>query len=314
MSQIQKDIKETIETIIGLEKVKSRYDQAVVELNENQSKLDKLHAVMIKELEDLNEIESKGLKPFFYKVLGSKEEQVDKERQEYLSAALKFNEYQKTVELLEFELDLLEKKMGDATQHKKKLEILKSKRENEILRTHPNLSKQLLNISQQIDSLYSYNKELTDVAEVGQKCDKSLTNMITYLKQAKQWGSWDMVGGGRRGRQAGYSKQAAIDKAKNVSVWVKHELINLNKELKDIGHHKEHFQLNMDNFNSFTDIFFDNLISDWVIQQKISNTISNTVSVRDRVLLILRSIQNEMAKTEKNIITLNQEKERVLLS
>jgi len=313
MSQIQKDIKETIDTIIGLDKVKSRYDQAVHELNEAQSNLDKLHGVMVKELEDLNEIESMGLKPFFYKVLGSREEQIDKERQEYLSAALKFNEYQKTIELLEFEMNLLEKKLGDSTQHKKNLEILKSKRENEILRSHPNLSKQILNISQQIDSLYSYNKELTDVDEVGAKCVKSLNDMVTYLKQAKQWGSWDMVGG-RRARHAGYSKQAAIDKAKNISVWVKHELINLNKELKDIGHHKEHFQLNMDNFNSFTDIFFDNLISDWVIQQKIANTLSNTVSVRDRVVLILRSIQNEMAKTENKIVALNQEKDRVLLS
>jgi len=89
MSQIQKDIKETIETIINLDKVKSRYDQAVLEFNDSQSKLDKLHAVMVKELEDLNEIESKGLKPFFYKVLGSKEEQIEKERQEYLSASLK---------------------------------------------------------------------------------------------------------------------------------------------------------------------------------------------------------------------------------
>lgn len=313
MSQIQKDIKETIETIIGLEKVKSRYDQAVLELNDGQSKLDQLHAVMLKELEDLNEIESKGLKPFFYKVLGSKEEQIEKERQEYLSASLKFNEYQKTVELLEFELDLLEKKLGDSSEHKKRLQILKSKRENEILRTHPTLSKELLSISKEIDSLYSYNKELADVDEVAQKCVKSLSDMVTYLKQAKQWGSWDMVGG-RRARHAGHSKHAAIDKAKNISVWVKHELINLNKELGDIGHNKTQFQLNMDNFNSFTDIFFDNLISDWVIQQKISNTLSNTVSVRDRVVLILRSIQNEMAKTEQKILSLNQEKDRVLLS
>jgi len=313
MSQIQKDIKETIETIINLDKVKSRYDQAVLEFNDSQSKLDKLHAVMVKELEDLNEIESKGLKPFFYKVLGSKEEQIEKERQEYLSASLKFNEYQKTIELLEFELNLLEKKLGDSTEHKRRLEILKSKRENEILQKHPQLSVQLLNISKQIDSLYTYNKELSDVEEVGQKCVKSLNDMVNYLKQAKQWGSWDMVGG-HRGRNASFNKQTAIDKAKNISVWVKHELINLNKELKDIGHHKEHFQLNMDNFNSFTDIFFDNLISDWVIQQKISNTLSNTVSVRDRVVLILQSIQHEMSQTEQNLMALNQKKDSILLS
>lgn len=313
MSQLQKDIRETIETIINLDKVRSRYDQAVDELKDAQSKLDKLHSVMVKELEDLNEIESKGLKPFFYKVLGSKEEQIEKERQEYLSASLKFNEYQKTVELLEFELDLLKKKLGDSTQLKKKLEVLKSKRENEILQSHPQLASELLGISKQVDELYVYRKELVDVDEVGKKCIKSLNDMAQYLKQAKQWGSWDMVGG-NRSRHAGYNKRASIDKAKNISVWVKHELINLNKELRDVGHHKEHFQLNMDNFNNFTDIFFDNLISDWVIQQKISNSLSNTVSVRDRVVLILRSIENEIVKTERDINTLQDKKDKVLLS
>lgn len=313
MSQLQKDIRETIETIINLDKVRTRYDEALIELESAQSKLDKLHGIMVKELEDLSEIESKGLKTFFYKVLGSKEEQIEKERQEYLTASLKFNEYQKTVEILEFELDLLKKKLGDSTSLKKQLEVLKSQRENEILRSHPALAQQLLGLSKQVDELYGFRKELVDVETVGTKCIKSLNDMVQYLKQAKQWGNWDMVGG-NRSRQAGYSKMAAIDKAKNISVWVKHELMNLNKELKDVGHQNGEFQLNMDNFNSFTDIFFDNLITDWVVQQKISNTLSNTVSVRDRVVLILKSIQSEIAKSDKQINTLNLEKDRILLS
>ncbi len=313
MSQLQKDIRETIETIINLDKVRTRYDEALIELKSAQAKLDKLHGIMVKELEDLSEIESKGLKTFFYKVLGSKEEQIEKERQEYLTASLKFNEYQKTVEILEFELDLLKKKLRDSTSLKKQLEVLKSQRENEILRSHPALAQQLLGLSKQVDELYGFRKELLDVETVGTKCIKSLNDMVQYLKQAKQWGNWDMMGG-NRSRQAGYSKMAAIDKAKNISVWVKHELMNLNKELKDVGHQNGEFQLNMDNFNSFTDIFFDNLITDWVVQQKISNTLSNTVSVRDRVVLILKSIQSEMAKSDKQINTLNLEKDRVLLS
>ena len=137
--------------------------------------------------------------------------------------------------------------------------------------------------------------------------------MVHHLKQAKQWGNWDMVGG-RQGRHASYSKHASIDKAKNISVWVKHELINLNKELKDIGHKKEHFQLNLDNFSSFTDIFFDNLISDWVIQQKISNTLSNTASVRDRIALIVESIRNEIRKVELQITQLQSDRDKILMS
>ena len=313
MSQIQQEIRETLETITQLDRIRKRYDEGVVELKTAQSKLDSLHRIMVKELEDLNEIESKGLKPFFYKVLGSKEEQIEKERQEYLTASLKFNEYQKSVEVLEYEMELLQKKLSDSTSLKKNLEVLKAKRENEILKSHPKLAKQLLQISTKVDSAYVYRKELMDVDEVGQKCVKSLQDMVHHLKQAKQWGNWDMVGG-RQARHASYSKHASIDKAKNISVWVKHELINLNKELKDIGHKKEHFQLNLDNFSSFTDIFFDNLISDWVIQQKISNTLSNTASVRDRIALIVESIRNEIKKVELEITQLQSTRDKILMS
>lgn len=315
MSQLQKEIKETIETITNLDRIRFRYDEAVKELKNSQHRLDSLHTVMVKELEDLNEIESKGLKPFFYKVLGSKEEQIEKERQEYLTASLKFNERQKSVEVLEFELELLQKKLQDSSALKKKLEVLKAQRENEILKAHPTLAKELLDISKQVDRAYVYRKELQDVDEVGTKCVKSLHDMVAHLKQAKQWGNWDMAGGrGRGGRRAGYNKRASIDKAKNISVWVKHELINLNKELKDIGHHREHFQLNMDNFNSFTDIFFDNLISDWVVQKKISNTMNNTASVRDRVVLIVKSIQHEITKVEKELESLQATRDKILIS
>jgi len=312
MSQIQQQIRETIEQITGLERVRSRYDDAVKELKSYQRQLDKLHAVMVKELKDLDEIESKGLKPFFYKVLGSKEQQIEKERQEYLSASLKFNEKQKSVEVLEYEAELLQKKLGDTTKLKQNLEHLKGQRENEILRNHPQLANKLLNIAKQKDQKFKYLKELEDIGQVGEKCAQSLNEMAHELKQARQWGQWDMTS--RKGKYAGYNKHGAIDRAKNISVWVKHELIKLNKELADIGHKKQNFQLNIANFSQFTDIFFDNLISDWVIQKKIVNALSNTVAVRDRVVLILQTVKNEVVKVNQYLIELDAERDQILLT
>ena len=312
MSQIQQEIRETIERVGGLKKIRKRYDEAIVELKQAQGALDKLHAIMVDELEDLSEIESKGLKPFFYKVLGSKEKQIEKERQEYLTASLKFNEHQKSVEVLQYEVELLHKKLGDTAVLENQLKVLKAQRENEILKSHPTLAKQLLDVATHIDKLYAYKKELGDVDEVGKKCIKSLNDMIHHLKQAKQWGNWDMMSG--KSRMAGHNKHSAIDRAKNISVWVKHELINLNKELADIGQTKSHFQLNMDNFASFTDIFFDNLISDWIIQQKIVNAMNNTLGVRDRVVLIVNSIENESKKADDSIIEFQQQRDTILLN
>jgi hypothetical protein len=39
--------------------------------------------------------------------------------------------------------------------------------------------------------------------------------------------------------------------------------------------------INLDSFTRFIDIFFYNFISDWVVQQRIQNALSNIVSVKD---------------------------------
>ena len=51
---------------------------------------------MRKEFEDIENLEKLGMKALFYKVLGSQEEQLEKERQEYLQASLKYDQVRKT--------------------------------------------------------------------------------------------------------------------------------------------------------------------------------------------------------------------------
>jgi len=47
-------------------------------------------AQLKKEEKDVKQLENKGFRPLFYKILGDKEKQLEKERQEYL-AVLPFN-------------------------------------------------------------------------------------------------------------------------------------------------------------------------------------------------------------------------------
>lgn len=310
MSKIQKEIQNTLEEISNLDRVRSHYDQSVAELRESQSKIKGLENRLNKELKEFEAIESNGLKSVFYKVLGSREEQVEKERQDYLDASLRYNEHKKSIELLEFEIKLLEKKLGNTNPLHKKIEKLKQKRENEILKTNPKLAEKLIGIAKETDQYYVYHKELKEAYVVGEKVVKSLENMVKELNKAKDWGNWDMMG---RSRSAGFNKHSAIDRAKNISVWVKHELLLFNKELADVGHNDANFNLNMNNFSKFTDIFFDNLISDWIIQQRIVNALSNTVSVRDRVVLILRSLAAEVDKANLKIDQLKENRNKLLL-
>ena len=65
-------IKETITKITELQAVKRHFDTMLDELDTAFSKKDTIDNQMIKELEDINNLEKLGVKSIFYKVLGNK--------------------------------------------------------------------------------------------------------------------------------------------------------------------------------------------------------------------------------------------------
>ena len=110
-------------------------------------------------------------------------------------------------------------------------------------------------------------------------------------------------------------KHSAIDKAKDLSYHVKHLLVRFQKDLSHIyGPENFDIQIQLDSFSRFTDIFFDNLISDWIIQQKIQNALSNVQSVRDRVYRICQSLDAEISKSNNSIEALEEQRKELILT
>ena len=124
-----------------------------------------------------------------------------------------------------------------------------------------------------------------------------------------------MAGRGRRRSQASYRKRNQIDRAKDYAYKTKYVLQQFEKELRDV-YTQQDFQLNLkfDSFNGFTDIFFDNLISDWLVQHKIHNTLSSVLSVRDKVIRLTNSLQNEIPKLEDQIYKLDEDRQQIILN
>jgi len=103
----------------------SRLDFILNELNTKKQQLNDLEAKMLHEHGDVEELEKMSVKSVFRKILGDKEAQLEKERQEYLHAFMKYEEFKKTLDILEYEKGILQEKVANATdvsaQIKKKL-------------------------------------------------------------------------------------------------------------------------------------------------------------------------------------------------
>ena len=313
LSEVQIQIKEVLEEFERLKNVDTHLAETEAQLTNAYSALQTLEKVLDKELKDIEKLEKISVKSLFYKTLGNKEEQIDKERQDYLEASLKFNEYKKEVELLEFERDVLRKKAGDLPAIKKKLDNLKEVRAEEILNSdNTRVRNEFRLLMDKLDTCILLNQELDEAIDEGEKSVKLLSVIIGHLKKAGKWGYWDMSSSKSRGGD--YMKHQAIDKALKYLPKAQHQLNLFSRELKDLGESNINFKLNMAQFNRFTDFFFDNLISDWIIQQRIKSTLNNMESTSAHVKRILLNLKQEKQQNDQNYTALEAEKNDILLS
>lgn len=310
LTSIQSEIKEVLEDFTSLSNVKSHVDEIEIQLRDAYKKIKVLDKKVEKELRDIEELEKIGIKSLFHKTLGDKDKQLEKERQEYLEISLKYNEYKKSVELMEFERDLLAKKLNNLDPLKRKLEDLKNQRLTEILRSsNSTIKTELQELLHKTDVSLALNKELEEAILEGEKSIKLISVVSSYLTKAGEWGRWDMYGDNRR---AAYLRKQAIDKARRNLSQAQHQLNLFARELKDLGENNITFNLDLIHFNKFTDFFFDNLISDWIIQQRIKSTLNSIESTKDYAKRILLSLIQEKESNNSRLVELNKSKDSIL--
>ncbi|MEL6123374.1 MAG: hypothetical protein AAFR14_06595, partial [Bacteroidota bacterium] len=308
---IQEEIQQTIQQIVHLEKVASQLRTTEQELETAYDEQDGLLKKLDKELRDVERLEGLTTTSMFYKILGSKEKQLDKERQEYLELSLKTEDIAKTIQLLEYEVNLLEAKSKSKFQIAKVLEGIKIKREEEIIKTDPVLRHQLLGISEQLESNYKLQKEISEAEQIGAICDQLINRIIGLLQKVRNWGQWP--GNTSRSRMQRYARRDAIDRARNLSYQIKHHLHLFNQELADLNSNLSvHFDPKA--FTNFSTSFFSNLITDWIQNQQLSQAIGSASNTRNQVHHVLKQLDVESTQCDNNISKLLQDRDHIVSS
>jgi hypothetical protein len=311
MPDIHKELKETFaahQSLLRIERHLAQVNEQLVEANKN---LDVLESSLSKEFRDIEKLERLSLKGLFHQVLGSKEEQIEKERQEYLQVSLKYDEAKKSVELLEYERSLLEGKTNDIKKIEASLNRLIKQREKLLIESNSQAGLQILDLLLIIDTNREFIGNVQQVQKMAAEVVAMLDQMIGHLRHAKNWGQWDMAG---RQRGASYIKHSSIDKARDLAYHTKHLLVRFENDLSHIyGRQQFNLHLEFDSFSRFTDIFFDNLISDWIVQQKIQNALSNVLSVRDKITRISQSLTQEIRKAEQKVVAVEEQRKELVI-
>ena len=110
--------------------------------------------------------------------------------------------------------------------------------------------------------------EIQEAIDAGERVLESLRNAQEKLRNAKNWGLVDLFGGGLF---TDLMKHSKIKDAKSYLEDAKAGLEIFQRELKDVR-----ISLNLDleisDFLKVTDFFFDNPVSDYLVQSKINET------------------------------------------
>jgi hypothetical protein len=307
-AQLNSELIEIKKKLRTRQKLMSDIERTAGVLYDEKIKLKNLDSIVKKENDDVKKLEGMSLTGLFHFVLGDKDMRLDKERQEYLSAVLKYDECKYSVSALEGEIENYKIQIASIGELDKRYEELIEKKESFISQGDSAKSKEVLELSESIAETKSDLKEIREAIAAGQKALHGLDKVISSLESAKNWGTFDMLGGGFISTAVKHSK---IDEAREAVHHVQQQLRFFQKELADIGTNTE-IKIDIGSFSKFADYFFDGLIFDWAVQSKIKRSLDNVLDVYKRIHRVVLHLQKNYEETEAKYNNLEQDKRKLI--
>ena len=121
-------------------------------------------------------------------------------------------------------------------------------------------------------------REIDEAIRAGERALDSLREAKEQLNSARNWGIYDMIGGGMI---SSIVKHTKIDNANEWMSLANRDLRNFARELRDVR--DEDLQIDTGSLVSMLDIFCDNFFSDIMVQKKINNARARIDDLSDRV-------------------------------
>ena len=263
---------------------------------ELESKVSNLRDVMEKEQSDVDRLEGRGLTALFYGIVGKKEEKLDEQRREAVTARAKYDVALQEMDLVQRRISRYEEELATlkdvemkyAYALKQKVQLLKA--------SATPVSEKILQYEEQISNLENQKKEICEAISAGTKAKNIAEQVLSELDDAEGWGTWDLLGGGLLSDLA---KHSSLDDAQEEIEHLQVQLRRFKTELADVTIRAE-MQVNIDGFLRFADYFFDGLFADWAVLDQIEESQAEVKSVIKQIQAVLDKLASMLASAEKD--------------
>jgi len=267
-----------------------------------------LKSVMWNEQADVDRLERTSLASVFYALIGKKETILDREKVEAYSAKVKHDSAAQELSLVEEDIRRIEALLWDISGCELRYEALLKEKTAAIKASGSSEAEQILQLEAKITDLISQKKEIHEAVSAGSRALNSAVSVLSSLDSAKSWGTWDLLGGGLISDLA---KHSHLDEAQGKVQQLQSELRRFKTELADVTIHAD-MQVSVDGFLRFADYFFDGLIADWAVLDKISQSQSSVQNTKNQIESVLSRLRSMEAAADRDINKLEAEKNAVV--
>ena len=293
LQQLRQDISRNKQLAAALEPLRER--KIILEKRMRNLKWD-----METEQADVDRLEHTSLTVFFLRLSGKWEEKQSIEQAEAQAARIKYDAACRELEAVTQELDATLRELATLRGCELRYDALFKEKQAAIRQAGGSNAETLFSLEKELSAVKIREKELTEAIQAGEGALQTVRQILSSLNSAKNWGTWDLVGGGLI---SDIAKHSHLDDAQALVERLQTQLRRFQTELTDVQV-KCNIQLNVEGFLRFADFFFDGLFSSWAVLDQISTTQAQIQRTQTQIETVLGKLKSALSntRTEKNYL------------
>lgn len=274
---------------------KQRTDAKLSDLFLQQSDLEKrtdeLEKVKRKEQDDVDRLNARSLTAFFYRATGKMGEKLTKEEAEAYAAAVKYDAAKNELQAVNNDIEYCQRRLSDLQDCEQQYERVLKEKTEQIKQSGVPEAGRIMQIENEIAFLENQQKEIQEAINAGNQAFYIARKILEDLNSAKNWSTFDLMGGGLIADMAKYDK---LNKVQDQIQDLQNALRGFRTELADVTERiSGDLYVEIGDFLHFADYFFDGLFTDWMVYDKINDSRNRTMQTSDQIQKILGQL-NEM--------------------
>lgn len=306
---MENEIQQVIAEYRSIQLAKSYLSRLQKQLAAEEEKIKSLNRLLNRSEEKMEEKEMPSLKSLVERFSGTYEEQMEMQRQRHWNLILKYKDSEKFIENARFEIQVLEEKLRKESSVTQRLNTLIAERSVRLESLAPQLVATIQTLTEQVDHKTGLKKEVQEVIEVGnqliQQLDVAATHLQSKIASHSLKGEYlnSFIG----------MPLTEIERVQAIAVNIKQLLLRFQHEVEDVYDYLNLKEVvNMEGGIRFTDDYYDKLITDYVLELQLDNSLAHLMATKATVFRIVRSFRKDLATLNTDIINL-EEKRKVLI-